>query len=251
MVAAVRPAVARLEARPGAHLAGRRPRATPNDSGRCPWARSGTSSCTGRPRQPPPRRQSRCSTTGPRRFPAAGIRRTPPSASTRPGPGRPRRCCWRYRRTKGLRSRPSRCRAIVLSTRELARARMAQPDRLLDWALAVPTSMVLACGPRRRRPGGAVMTWEHYRRLEPDAAVHRPPARLRRRGRRPAVDARAAVAGRRARRERTRRRRSWSSCRWRTPRWRPWPDSTRPSSPPRRSSRGPRRTGGRSGGGSG
>ncbi|MBC7550400.1 MAG: hypothetical protein H7269_05800, partial [Cellulomonas sp.] len=36
---------------------------------------------------------------------------------------------------------------IVLSTRDLARARMAQPDRLGAWALAVPTSMVLASGP--------------------------------------------------------------------------------------------------------
>ncbi len=37
--------------------------------------------------------------------------------------------------------------SVVLSTRQLARARMAQPDRLLDWSLAVPTSMVLAAGP--------------------------------------------------------------------------------------------------------
>ncbi|HEY8718644.1 hypothetical protein [Pengzhenrongella sp.] len=37
--------------------------------------------------------------------------------------------------------------AIVLSTRELARARMAQPDELGAWSLAVPTSMVLAAGP--------------------------------------------------------------------------------------------------------
>jgi hypothetical protein len=36
---------------------------------------------------------------------------------------------------------------LVLSTRDLARARMAQPDRLGAWALAVPTSMVLAAGP--------------------------------------------------------------------------------------------------------
>jgi hypothetical protein len=35
---------------------------------------------------------------------------------------------------------------IVLSTRRLARARMAQPDALGAWALAVPTSMVLAAG---------------------------------------------------------------------------------------------------------
>jgi len=36
---------------------------------------------------------------------------------------------------------------LVLSTRDLARARMAQPDQLGAWALAVPTSMVLAAGP--------------------------------------------------------------------------------------------------------
>jgi hypothetical protein len=35
---------------------------------------------------------------------------------------------------------------MVLSTRELARARMAQPDELGAWAVAVPTSMVLASG---------------------------------------------------------------------------------------------------------
>jgi len=37
--------------------------------------------------------------------------------------------------------------SIVLSTRELARARMAQPNQLGAWSLAVPTSMVLAAGP--------------------------------------------------------------------------------------------------------
>ena len=37
--------------------------------------------------------------------------------------------------------------AIVMATRQLARARMAQPDALGAWALAVPTSMVLATGP--------------------------------------------------------------------------------------------------------
>ncbi|WP_407345510.1 hypothetical protein [Pengzhenrongella phosphoraccumulans] len=37
--------------------------------------------------------------------------------------------------------------SLVLSTRDLARARMAQPDQLGAWALAVPTSMVLASGP--------------------------------------------------------------------------------------------------------
>ena len=41
---------------------------------------------------------------------------------------------------------PESLPAIVLSTRELARARMAQPDELGAWALAVPTSMVLASG---------------------------------------------------------------------------------------------------------
>lgn len=42
---------------------------------------------------------------------------------------------------------PEALPAIVLSTRELARARMAQPDELSAWALALPTSMVLASGP--------------------------------------------------------------------------------------------------------
>ena len=37
--------------------------------------------------------------------------------------------------------------SLVLSTRQLARARMAQPDQLGAWSLAVPTSMVLAAGP--------------------------------------------------------------------------------------------------------
>jgi hypothetical protein len=37
--------------------------------------------------------------------------------------------------------------AIVLSAREQARARMAQPDQLADWSLAVPMSMVLLTGP--------------------------------------------------------------------------------------------------------
>lgn len=37
--------------------------------------------------------------------------------------------------------------AIVLSARQQARARMAQPDRLADWSLAVPMSMVLITGP--------------------------------------------------------------------------------------------------------
>jgi len=36
---------------------------------------------------------------------------------------------------------------IVLATRELARARMAQPYQLGEWALAVPASMVLTSGP--------------------------------------------------------------------------------------------------------
>jgi hypothetical protein len=36
--------------------------------------------------------------------------------------------------------------SIVLSTRALARARMAQPDQLGAWTVAVPTSMVLAAG---------------------------------------------------------------------------------------------------------
>ena len=36
--------------------------------------------------------------------------------------------------------------SIVLSTRALARARMAQPDQLGAWTVAVPTSMVLASG---------------------------------------------------------------------------------------------------------
>ncbi|MFG2076337.1 hypothetical protein [Nonomuraea maritima] len=35
---------------------------------------------------------------------------------------------------------------IVLATRELARARMAQPDQLGAWSLAVPTSMILTAG---------------------------------------------------------------------------------------------------------
>jgi hypothetical protein len=35
---------------------------------------------------------------------------------------------------------------IVLSTREQARARMAQPDQLGGWSLAAPSSMVLAPG---------------------------------------------------------------------------------------------------------
>ena len=35
---------------------------------------------------------------------------------------------------------------IVLATRELARARMAQPDGLGAWSLAAPTSMVLVSG---------------------------------------------------------------------------------------------------------
>ena len=34
-----------------------------------------------------------------------------------------------------------------MATRQLARDRMAQPDALGAWALAVPTSMVLASGP--------------------------------------------------------------------------------------------------------
>ncbi|MEO7784358.1 MAG: hypothetical protein ABIR97_07290 [Terracoccus sp.] len=37
--------------------------------------------------------------------------------------------------------------SLVMSTRQLSRARMAQPDRLLEWSVAVPTSMVLAAGP--------------------------------------------------------------------------------------------------------
>jgi len=37
--------------------------------------------------------------------------------------------------------------SIVLATRQLARARMAQPDQLGQWSLAVPTSMVLTSGP--------------------------------------------------------------------------------------------------------
>lgn len=40
---------------------------------------------------------------------------------------------------------------MILATRELARARMAQPDVLADWGLAVPTSMVLASGPAATR----------------------------------------------------------------------------------------------------
>ena len=36
---------------------------------------------------------------------------------------------------------------IVMGTRQLARARMAQPDQLGEWSLAVPTSMVLTSGP--------------------------------------------------------------------------------------------------------
>ncbi len=37
--------------------------------------------------------------------------------------------------------------AVVLATRRLARARMAQPDGLDEWALSVPSSMFLASGP--------------------------------------------------------------------------------------------------------
>ena len=37
--------------------------------------------------------------------------------------------------------------AIVLAARQQARARMAQPDQLADWSLAVPMSMVLLTGP--------------------------------------------------------------------------------------------------------
>ena len=55
---------------------------------------------------------------------------------------------------------------IVLSTRAQAHARMAQPDQLGAWSLAVPTSMVLGRRPRGLGPGGPV-TWEYYRRVEP------------------------------------------------------------------------------------
>lgn len=37
--------------------------------------------------------------------------------------------------------------SIVTATRQLARARMAQPDQLRSWSLAVPTSMILTSGP--------------------------------------------------------------------------------------------------------
>lgn len=37
--------------------------------------------------------------------------------------------------------------AMVVSARQQARARMAQPDQLADWSLAVPMSMVLLTGP--------------------------------------------------------------------------------------------------------
>ena len=62
---------------------------------------------------------------------------------------------------------------VVLATRQLARARMAQPDGLGAWALAVPTSMVLATGPagstlvEDRRDLGALPP------ARADAAVHR------------------------------------------------------------------------------
>ena len=37
--------------------------------------------------------------------------------------------------------------SMVLSIRQQARARMAQPDQLDGWSVAVPTSMVLTTGP--------------------------------------------------------------------------------------------------------
>lgn len=42
---------------------------------------------------------------------------------------------------------PDALPGIVLATRELARARMAHPDQLDAWSMAVPTSMILAAGP--------------------------------------------------------------------------------------------------------
>ena len=103
--------------------------------------------------------------------PSAGTRRMRRSGSTRRAPVRRRRSCLPCHPTKRSRSPAADLPGIVLSTRMQAHARMAQPDQLGAWSLAVPTSMVLSGG----RAGCDLVEPDDLGALPPgraDAALH-------------------------------------------------------------------------------
>ena len=245
IVAAVRPALARLEAAPAPPTSGRRRRARRTGSGLSRTrARSKCRLRAGRGRSRADRGRAarRLGRDRPelQAHDACRIRLRRAACPGRAGdpPCRPAGRAGRAHRRGPAGDRAVHPRAGARAdgaARPAGRVVAGRPD--LDGA---------GRRPRRLGPGGP----DDLGVLPPgraDAALQRRPARLLRRGRGPALDARPAVAGRRARRRGRGFARARRAARWRTRRSSRSPESTRPSCPRRHCWKARPRTGGRSG----